>query len=254
MNKNSTIMNILQDIIPDKLINDCAKENNFIDTGRKITISVFFKYMFSACIYKWKSYREAHIAGKTLGLPALDFSSLSLKGKNIDYKIFKTMFKKLVEMLNRNEKRQLNKKMGKAAASVDSTLIKAKKGQWDWSPLNSSIDGVKLHVKMSNGISIPIDVEESHGKISDKSQLDKFYNNKEILICDRGYMKVSQFKEMDTMKKKQFFIIRVTNNLTISETRNFRKVKNGNSCKNDIIGKLGSKEHRGSFEDHESAL
>lgn len=251
MNQNIIIMKLLQDIISDKLINDCAKENNFIDTARKITIGVFFKYIFSACIFKWKSYREAYILGRTLGLPQLDFSSLSLKGKNIDYRIFKTMFKKLTEQLNRSEKKQLNKKMGKVIASVDSTLIKVKKGQWNWSPFNSSRDGVKLHIKMKNGISMPIDVEESFGKISDKSQLSKFYNNKEILICDRGYMKISQFKEMDTMKKKQFFIIRVNNNLTINEIGNFRKVKNGSSCKKDIIGKLGSKGHRGSFEDHE---
>lgn len=217
MNKNSIIMKVLQGLIKEKFINECVKENNFKDTARKITVSVFFKYIFSACIFGWRSYRETYILGRCLNFPRLDFSSLSLKGKNIDYKIFKTMFQKLLEMLNRSEKRKFNKKMGKVIASVDATLIKRKKGQWSWSPFNSTRDGVKLHIKMLNGISVPIEAEETLGKISDKSQLCKFYNNREIVICDRGYMKISQFVEMDTMKKKQFFIIRVTESLKLND-------------------------------------
>lgn len=251
MNKNSIIMKVLQEIITNKFIKKCVEENNFKDTARKITVNVFFKYIFSACIFGWKSYREAYILGKCLNLPAVDFSSLSLKGKNIDYRIFKTMFQKLLTILSSKDKKKLEKKMGKVIASVDATLIKTKKGQWNWSPFNSSRDGVKLHIKLSNGISMPIAVEETLGKISDKSQLCKFYNNKEILICDRGYMKVSQFVQMDTMKKRQFFIIRVTESLKLSDTEEFRKTKKNGKCIRDITAKLGSKGSKGSFINHE---
>lgn len=244
-------MKVLQALITENFINECTKENNFKDTARKITVSVYFKYIFSACIFKWKSYRETHILGRLFNLPSVDFSSLSLKGKNIDYKIFKTMFEKLIGKLDRSEKRKFDKKMGKVIASVDSTLIKTIKGQWNWSPFNSSRDGVKLHIKMANGISMPIAVEETVGNISDQSQLCRFYDNREILICDRGYMKVSQFVEMDKMRKKQYFIIRVKEDLKLNEEKKFRNVKKNSKCIRDMTAKLGSKCHKGSYTDHE---
>lgn len=250
MDKNITIMKVLQEIITNKFIEKCTEENNFKDTARKITVSIFFKYMFSSCIFGWKSYRETYILGKCLNLPSVDFSSLSLKGKNIDYRIFKTMFQKLLTIINSKDNKKIEKKMKKVIAIVDSTLIKTTKGQWNWSPFNSTRDGVKLHIKLSNGISMPIEAEETLGKTSDKSQLCKFYNNKEILICDRGYMKVSQFVEMDTMKKRQFFIIRVTENLKLNKEDEFREIKENSKCIRDIIVKLGSKGSKGSFIDH----
>jgi len=54
-------MKVLQGLIKEKFINECVKENNFKDTARKIKVSVFFKYIFSACIFGWRSYKETYI-------------------------------------------------------------------------------------------------------------------------------------------------------------------------------------------------
>lgn len=250
MINNNKVYEIMQSIITEKMLNICTQETGYIEHSRKVTVTVFFKYMFLSAIYNWRSYREASKCGVSYGLPMVDHSSLSLKGKEINYTTFKEAYKKLITLLSRSQRRKIEKKMKKAIDAVDATYIKAARSKWDWTPISKDRSAVKLHVKINCKEMYPEMVEETTGKVSDKQMLSEFYNNEDILISDRGYMKVKQFVEMDTLRKKQFFIIRVTDNLSIEEIQDNSKITDESGIR-DCTVKLGSKGSKGSYVNHE---
>ena len=92
MKNTTTIFDIFQTFLTDEEIKKVSEILGYIDTAKKFTIYDLIKFFIAAATNKYKSYRHGVENMELAGLKTVDYSTISKKASDINYKISKTLF------------------------------------------------------------------------------------------------------------------------------------------------------------------
>lgn len=207
MNKNKSFEKILQEIITDEEIERISKKYGYIEKGRKMLVKTLFQYFLLSAFLETKSMRELHKQGSMYGLPAVDYSTISKKAKEVPFMIFIELFYIIFSNCNQQNKRKIRSKCGRILKIIDSTRIIESKSKWDWGFYKEDKSGIKFHVAYLPDSGVPEQIIATPINIGDSTLLDKFDEPDTLLLCDRGYLNIGKMCEFDY--KGQEFIIRM---------------------------------------------
>lgn len=197
---------------------DRAVENNtYEEKGRKITAYVLLQYFLMAAVMQLESYRELSMSGKKFRLPKADYSTLSKKAAEVPYTIALQVCQDVLDSSCRAKRRKLKKQSEMLIKAVDSTRITACAGKWTWAPYLRDSSGLKFHVAYLPKLGLPAQIEVSEIHEGDTAHMTGFQDKTTVLVCDRGYMNVEKFLELD--KAGQKFVVRLRNTVCFRNER-----------------------------------
>ncbi|WP_018395882.1 hypothetical protein [Bacillus sp. 37MA] len=107
MKKNTTFSKLIQNFLSDDEMSKIAASIGFADTARKLTIRVLIEYMVMAAACEWKSLRYSSDVGAAAGLIHVDYSALSKKLKQLDFRFMKEVFALIAGKCNRVTRRTI---------------------------------------------------------------------------------------------------------------------------------------------------
>ena len=225
MRNNTTIFDIFQALLKkEEVITVCAVLG-YKDTSRKFTVYDLFQFFIATATNEYKSFRAGSDFMNEAGLRAVDYSTISKKAANVDYKIAKKLFEILITKCNRSTRRIL--KLPKDLLAVDSTTITVGEGRLKWAKFKGNKSGIKLHVALNVNTLMPQKVIETTANKHDGPIGEKLINTDCILVEDRAYGK---HKRYDMFKSiKQAFVIRIKDNITLSYPKNIKSLRTENS-------------------------
>jgi hypothetical protein len=239
MNKNTMFPNLLQKIITDDELEVIKKVVHYQDTARKLTVFHLVQYFIAAAANEWKSYRSCADVGSSCGLPKVDHSTISKKASNMDFLVMKKLFELIISKCNRATRRGLT--IPKSLLLIDSTTITVGKNRLPWAVYHGERAGVKLHVSYTPETDMPLRVIESVGLKHDGPVGEGLADSRFILVQDRAYFKISRIDQFD----EQRFVIRMKDNVEISQARSLRKLDvEGSRVTRDITCKVGTRQCR----------
>lgn len=219
MSNNTQISQIMQGLIKKEIVENICEKYNYKDTGRKLTVYVLFQYFILAALIESKSFRELSLQGEYYGLPKVDYSTLSKKASEINYKIFAEIFIYIFNKCNRNHKRKIRSKCGRILKIIDSTRIIKHESNWKWAKYLGEKSGIKFHVAYLPESGVPCQIESSTINTGDSTVMEKFAENDTLLICDRGYLNIEKMSNFDC--SGQEFIIRMREGINQLNTIDF---------------------------------
>lgn len=197
---------------------DRAVENStYEEKGRKITAYVLLQYFLMAAVMQLESYRELSMSGQKFLLPKADYSTLSKKAAEVPYTIALQVCQDVLDSSCRAKRRKLKKEGEMLIKVVDSTRITACAGKWSWAPYLRDSSGLKFHVAYFPELGLPAQIEASEIHEGDTAHMTGFQDKTTILVCDRGYMNVEKFLELD--KAGQKFVVRLRNTVRFRNER-----------------------------------
>lgn len=223
MDKNTLISGILQALPYKKYVTEAiaaynaAAEEEYSDTGRKLTVVVLIQYFLLSAILEFRSFRELALLGPSYGLPDVDYSRLSWKSSKIPFQIIQHFCEKIYENFSRNIRRAYKTPHNHLLQILDSTRITACASKWTWAPFLKESSGMKFHTLLYPETGLPAKVLASEIREGDTAPMMEFLDAARILVADRGYMNVKNFCEMDD--QKQYFVIRLQNSVSIHALR-----------------------------------
>ena len=212
MNNNTTIKKILQEVIKEKEIKEIARKYNYEDKARKASVSVLYQYQVTGAIEKSVSYRELSIYGASHGLPELDYSTLSKKGKEVPYELALELLERLMKRANRAKRRKLSREYNRFVRSFDTTRLIDSQKRWNWTPYEKELNGIKVHVSYQPETGLPDKFSIGKIHVGDTAHLEAFCEEKDDVSCvvaDRGYFNIAKFCRLDD--SGQEFVIRIRN-------------------------------------------
>ena len=127
MKNNSMIFDIFQTLLSEEEVLDVCNCLGYKDSLRKFRVYDLFKFFISSSLNEYKSYRHGAENMERDGLTRVDYSTISKKATNLNYKICKKHFDILISKCNRSLKRIL--KLPKDLLAIDSTAITAGQGR-----------------------------------------------------------------------------------------------------------------------------
>jgi hypothetical protein len=144
MKKNTTVPNLLQNLISKEELTASQQKIGYEDTARKLDVLTLINYLICASINQFRSFRHCADVGEQYDLPKVDHSTLSKKASQMDYTIMKNLFDIVVTKCNRITRRVLN--ITKDLLLIDSTTITVGKTRLPWAVYHGERSGIKLHV------------------------------------------------------------------------------------------------------------
>lgn len=217
MDKYTLVSAVLEAPKLKEFLDNAVKSSEYKEKGRKITGHVLYQYFLLAAVMQSESFRELGILGQKFHLPKANYSSLSKKASEVPYTIALQVSQNILSNSCRAKRRKLRKKNEMLIKAVDSTRITACAGKWTWAPYLRESSGLKFHVAYLPALGLPEQIEVSEIREGDTACMTKFQDKTTILVCDRGYMNVEKFLELD--KAGQNFVIRLRNTVQFQRER-----------------------------------
>lgn len=217
MEKYTLISAILEAPKLKEFLDRAVENSTYEEKARKITVYVLLQYFLLAAIMQLESYRELSMSGQKFLLPKADYTTLSKKAAEVPYTITLQVCQDVLGSSCRAKRRKLKKQSEMLIKAVDSTRITACAGKWTWAPYLRDSSGLKFHVAYLPALGLPaqIEVSEIHG--GDTAHMTGFQDKTTVLVCDRGYMNVEKFLELD--KAGQNFVVRLRNTVCFRNER-----------------------------------
>lgn len=212
MQKATILLDILQAIWTEKERKEVVQSHGYQDSARKCTVSEMLKFWISAAIGGWKSFRDSEEQMKTrTDLVNVDYSTLSRKGSEIPYEIWKDTFHAFIQKCNRRTRRSIGDLPILAVSACDSTTITVGEGRMPWAKFRGEKSGIKLHVRYDVTREMPERVEETAALLHDSAVADELlWEPFTITVMDRAYC---NYERMDWMQEtRQYFVIRLKKN------------------------------------------
>ena len=217
MKKYTLISSVLEAPKLKEFLELAVKSSDYEDKGRKITAYVLLQYFLLAAIMQLDSYRELSLLGEQFHLPKADYSTLSKKAAEVPYSIALQLCRSVLDSSCRAKRRKLKNQSEMLIKAVDSTRITACAGKWVWAPYMRDSSGLKFHVAYIPKLGLPAQIEVSGIHDGDTAHMTGFQDKTTVLVCDRGYMNVEKFLELD--KAGQKFVVRLRNTVQFRNER-----------------------------------
>lgn len=225
MKNITTIFDIFQTFLTTEEVKKVSESLGYVDTARKFTLYDLIKFFIAAATNEYKSYRHGVENMENAGLMPVDYSTISKKATDVNYKISKTLFEIIMSKCNRKMRRILN--LPKQLVAVDSTTVTVGENRLKWAKFRGKKSGIKLHVALNINDFTPQKVVETVAKKHDGPIGENLIDINSILVEDRAYgnhERFDMFKEMN-----QSFVIRIKNNIILSQSRKLKSFREENS-------------------------
>ncbi len=216
MKKSTSLLNILQLVIPEEKIRPILEDLNYIDVARKFTVYDLFLFLGEAAFRQWDGYRDGAQRMPLCGQRAVDHSTISKKARDVPFELFKRLLDLMIGLCNRKTRRALG--IPKELLIVDSTTITVGLGRLPWAPHKGQKSGVKLHVGIIGDQGELHKVTETTGYAPDLKSCPDLLDSRFILVADRSYSKHKLFDSYQEQKKRQYFVIRLRDNTTFTNS------------------------------------
>lgn len=237
MNKHTTLKTLIQNFLTEEELQDILEEFQYKEKARKCTINVILSYLIHSAANEWKSLRHAADVGRSLGLTAVDHSSLSKHLKRLDYAIVKRVMEVMIGKLNRAARRK--SKLPKALLSIDSTTITVGKTRLPWALYHGERAGIKLHVGFTNETDMPLHVVETTGLKHDGPIGKELEDPRFILVGDRAYFSIDKVDHY--LENGQDFVFRLKDNIQLNRKKSLQGNRSeGSNVIGDFTCKIGT--------------
>lgn len=248
MKHNTTISEIMQEVICEKEIEEITKKQGYEEKARTAKVSVILGYQLCGAVEKSESYRELEIDGEKNGLRKVDYSTLSRKSKEIPYEITLELLELTMGRCNRSSRRQVTKEYNRFIRIFDTTRFVDLNSKWKWACHQDSCSEVKAHISYCAQTGLPDKFNIGQITVGDTEYLEDFCKNStesDCILADRGYFNISKFCHLDDAGQDFVIRIRNTTNLVNPVSYDFT----ADDKYNDILCTLGKdrripKEHR----------
>lgn len=243
MKKNTIFPNLIQKFVSPEELNLLEKAVGYKDTARKLDVMTLIQYLITAAACEWKSFRYCADVGPGVGLPEVNYSTLSKKAGHIDFELMKKLFDLIVSKCNRETRRRL--KIPNKLLIVDSTTITVGKARLPWAVYHGERSGIKLHISYSPESEMPLRVIETTGLKHDGPVGEKLVDSRFVLVEDRAYFKIKRIDQF--VSDKQDFVIRLKENVKIFRPKSLKRTCEKDSrVTKDITCQLGTPQSRSS--------
>jgi len=241
MKKSITFLTILKQLITADDIASILKQYDYLDIARKFTVSSLLDFFAIASVNQWKSFRTGGDIATSYGLSSCDYSTVAKKASDVPFEIFKEILALTISRCNREIRRKT--RFPKELLLVDSTTITVGENRLSWAPYHGERSGVKLHIALKHSTNSPVKVVETTGLKHDSPVLDELADSNCIIVADRAYLNI---KRSDFFgKEKQSFVIRIKNNIELSNKRPLKRIVDAESnVVEDFTCKLGTIQNR----------
>ncbi|SFP79949.1 Transposase DDE domain-containing protein [Halolactibacillus halophilus] len=237
MNKHTTLRTLIQNFLTEEELQAILEEFQYKEKARKCTVAVILSYLVHSAANEWKSLRHAADVGRSVGLTAVDHSSLSKHLKGLNYAIVKRVMEVMIGKLNRAARRKL--KLPKALLSIDSTTITVGKTRLPWALYHGERAGIKLHVGFTNETDMPLHVVETTGLKHDGPIGKELEDSRFILVGDRAYFSID--KVDDYLENGQDFVFRLKDNIQLNRKKSLKgRRPEGSNVIADFTCRLGT--------------
>jgi hypothetical protein len=246
MEKDTTLMKLIQTLLPEGEIRSLVQSVEYEDKARKFTIDQLLQYWIHAALEKWEGFRDGADRASQSGLPSVNYSTFSKKASEVPYEIFQHLFHRLVAKCNRSTRRQLKLPSDLDLLLIDSTTITVGKNRLPWAVYRGKRAGVKLHIALDAATDMPVHVVETVATQHDGPIGEQLANSKYILVQDRAYGKIERLDRYLT--EDQPFVIRLKGNIQIVDPQPLEEFPLENSLiTEDLTCKLGSSKFRSQY-------
>ncbi|WP_242069277.1 IS4 family transposase, partial [Paenibacillus dendritiformis] len=241
MKKSTTILSILQSVLPAEEIDSAIELAGYKDKARKFTVHHLLQYWAMAASEQWDSYRSGVVHAAASGLLPVHYSSFSGKAAEVPFAVFKELLHRLIQTCNRQTTRKLA--FPKELLLIDSTTVTVGKTRLPWAPYHGERSGIKLHVSLQAQCDSPLNVVETVGSKHDGPLCESLTHLDYIMVMDRAYGKLER---LDRFKEEgQSFVVRLRDNVHLEKPRALRRQKEPNSpVIRDITCQLGTEQCR----------
>lgn len=217
MDKYTLVSAVLEAPKLKDFLEKAVNSSEYTEKGRKITTYVLLQYFLLAAVMHSESYRELSTLGQRFSMPKADYSTLSKKAADIPYTIMLQVCQDVLDSSCRAKRRKLKNQSEMLIKALDSMRITACASKWTWAPYLRDSSGLKFHVAYLPKFGLPAQIEVSEIHEGDTARMTNFQDKTAVLVCDRGYMNVDKFLELD--KAGQKFVIRLRNTVRYQKER-----------------------------------
>jgi len=222
-NTNKPLIRQILDLVPPWLLQSCiTKHNSDKGCSRYMTRDQFVAQSFgqlNKCltlsdISTGIGVSEGYIS--SLGLtqsPAR--STMSDGNKKRDYKVFETLYYRLLShyssVLKRHAKPTIIKEIKDHTIKlIDSSTISLCLSMFDWAKFRTAKGGIKIHTSWDNARMIPDIVNITPAKVHDRYGIQLVFPAKTIIVEDRAYFDFDLM--LQRVNSKNVFVTRIKKN------------------------------------------
>ena len=222
-NTNKPLIRQILDLVPPWILQNCISKHN-TDKGcsRYLTYDQFVAQSFgqlNKCltlsdISTGIGVSEGYIA--SLGLkqsPAR--STMSDGNKNRDYKVFETLYYRLLShyssVLKRHAKLTIIKEIKDHTIKlIDSSIISLCLSMFDWAKFRTAKGGIKIHTSWDDATMIPDIVNITPAKVHDRYGIQLVFPKNTIIVEDRAYFDFDLM--LQRVNAENIFVTRIKKN------------------------------------------
>jgi len=222
-NTNKPLIRQILDLVPPWLLQNCiSKHNSDKGCSRYMTRDQFVAQSFgqlNKCltlsdISTGIGVSEGYIA--SLGLnqsPAR--STMSDGNKKRDYKVFETLYYRLLShyssVLKRHAKPTIIKEIKDHTIKlIDSSIISLCLSMFDWAKFRTAKGGIKIHTSWDDATMIPDIVNITPAKVPDRYGIQLVFPAKTIIVEDRAYFDFNLM--LQRVNANNVFVTRIKKN------------------------------------------
>ncbi|MFZ3591897.1 IS4 family transposase, partial [Bacillus sp. DJP31] len=241
MKEPTMFPNLIPKFISDEELQPLIELIGYEDTARKLTVKMLIQYLVAAANCEWKSLRHCSDVGALVGLVDVNYSTLSKKLGQLDYRLMKQVFALIVNKCNRVTRRVL--KIPNRLLLVDSTTITVGKSRLPWAVFHGERSGIKFHVSFTPETNMPLNVIETIGLKHDGPVGEGLADKRFVLVEDRAYFKIKRIDQF--VLDEQDFVIRIKENVELSTIKSLQRLSVKDSkVTSDITCLLGTIQSR----------
>lgn len=266
-NTDKTLIRQIIDLVPVWLLNSCINLHKS-DKGcsRYKTYDQFVAQSFGQLTKCYSlsdistgiGMSEGFISG--LGLtqsPAR--STMSDGNKNRDYRVFETLYYRLLNHYSRLLKSHGNPLIieeikGHTIKLIDSTIISLCLSMFDWAKFRTAKGGIKIHTCWDDDKMIPDVVNITPAKVHDRHGIQLIFVKDTIIIEDRAYFDFSLMKQR--IAAENIFVTRIKTNTKYKTIRenDLSELKDQDILKDEIIILNGPQANKTGISKHKLRL
>jgi len=222
-NTNKPLIRQILDLVPPWILQSCiTKYNTDKGCSRYLTYDQFVSQSFgqlNKCltlsdISTGIGVSEGYIA--SLGLkqsPAR--STMSDGNKNRDYKVFETLYYRLLShystVLKRHAKPTIIKEIKDHTIKlIDSSIISLCLSMFDWAKFRTAKGGIKIHTSWDDTTMIPDIVNITPAKVHDRYGIQLIFPKSTIIVEDRAYFDFDLM--LQRVNAENVFVTRIKSN------------------------------------------
>ena len=248
-NNNKPLLRQILDLVPRWMLNNCAKQHQSdkgcsryktYDQFVALTFGQLNKCLTLSDISTGIGVSDTYISD--LGLTQSPASSTMSDGnKNRDWRVFETLYYRLLKhyeriLIKQSQSHIIKEIKDKSIKLIDSTTIALCLSMFSWAKYRTAKGGIKIHTSFDSNLMMPDIINITEAKMHDRYGLaEMIFPNDTIIVEDRAYFDFSLM--LARIKATNHFVTRIKTNTVyeIIEELDLPDNKDQDILKDEII-------------------